>query len=81
MGRVLPISAEAIARMADQGKDISRFFTNDGKMVYPERRVNLDMAPQILAQVDEAARKRKISCHAAIMELIQAGLERPAARA
>ena len=25
-----PVSAEAIARLADQGKDVSRFFTNTG---------------------------------------------------
>jgi hypothetical protein len=30
-----PISAEAIANMADQGKDISGFFTNRGKMKPP----------------------------------------------
>ena len=28
-------SAEAIARMADRGEDVSRFFTNRGKMMPP----------------------------------------------
>jgi polyhydroxyalkanoate synthesis regulator phasin len=28
-------SAESIARMADQGKDVSRFFTNRGRMMPP----------------------------------------------
>jgi predicted RNase H-like HicB family nuclease len=33
-----PISADAIAKLADAGKDVSRFFTNQGRMVYPSRR-------------------------------------------
>jgi hypothetical protein len=45
-----PISAEAIARMADQGKDISRFFANRGRMIYPIRRVNVIMSEK---QYDE----------------------------
>jgi hypothetical protein len=32
-----PISAEAIARMADQGKDISSHFKRDGRMVHPNK--------------------------------------------
>ena len=31
-----PITAEAIARLADQGKDISRHFKGDGRMVHPK---------------------------------------------
>jgi hypothetical protein len=34
-----PIPAETIARQADNGKDISRFFTNSGKMTKPIQRV------------------------------------------
>ena len=30
-----PISAEAIARQADRGKDVSKHFTNQGRMVSP----------------------------------------------
>jgi len=30
-----PVSAESIARLADQGKDVSRFFTNTGRMMGP----------------------------------------------
>jgi hypothetical protein len=29
-------SAESIARMADRGEDVSRFFTNRGKMMRPD---------------------------------------------
>jgi hypothetical protein len=31
-----PISADAIARLADQGKDISIYFKRDGRMVHPK---------------------------------------------
>lgn len=37
-----PISAEAIARMADQGKGISQFFTGTGKMIRPVQQVHVD---------------------------------------
>jgi hypothetical protein len=30
-----PVPAEAIARLADQGRDVSRFFTNTGRMMGP----------------------------------------------
>jgi hypothetical protein len=32
------IPAETIAHMADNGKDVSRFFTNSGKMIKPIQR-------------------------------------------
>src|SRR5262245_27527005 len=38
-----PLSAEAIARLADQGKDVSRFFKGKGRMVQPIQRVNVDV--------------------------------------
>jgi hypothetical protein len=31
-----PITAEAIARLADQGKDISIHFKREGRMVHPQ---------------------------------------------
>jgi hypothetical protein len=33
-------SAEAIARLTDEGEDVSRFFTNTGRMMGPIQRVN-----------------------------------------
>jgi len=38
-----PVSADAIARLADQGKDVSRFFKGQGRMVQPIQRVNVDV--------------------------------------
>jgi hypothetical protein len=30
-----PVSAESIARLADKGKDVLRFFSNSGRMMGP----------------------------------------------
>jgi hypothetical protein len=40
-----PITAEAIARLADRGKDISRFFKGQGRMVQPTRHVDANSKP------------------------------------
>jgi hypothetical protein len=32
-----PVPADAIARLADAGKDVSRFFKGEGRMVQPIR--------------------------------------------
>lgn len=40
---VKPASAEAIARMADKGEDVSRFLAGQGRMVQPIQRVNVDV--------------------------------------
>jgi hypothetical protein len=41
-----PVDAEQIAEMADAGKDVSRFFANQGSMVQPLgiQRVNVDFS-------------------------------------
>ena len=43
-----PMPAEAIARLADHGSDVSRFFTNAGRIMTPMpgpiRRVNVALA-------------------------------------
>lgn len=71
-----PISAEAIARMADQGKDISRFFTNKGRMVYPIQRVNVDFTGEMLKELDQEAAGLNISRQAVIKTLVREGLDR-----
>jgi len=71
-----PISAEAIARMADQGKDISRFFTNKGRMVYPVQRVNVDFTSEMLWELDAEAAGLNISRQAVIKTLVREGLDR-----
>jgi len=69
------ISAEGIARLAERGKDVSRFFTNSGRMMEPIRRVNVDFASPMLRELDRAALELNISRQAAIKTLIRQALD------
>ncbi len=71
-----PVSAETIARMADQGKDVSRFFTNTGRMMGPIQRVNVDLTAGMLEELDIAAKELNISRQAVIKTLIRQALDR-----
>jgi hypothetical protein len=66
-------SAEAIAKMAERGEDISSHFTNRGKMTPPIQRVNLDFAADMLSELDQAAEKMNISRQAVIKTLVRLG--------
>jgi hypothetical protein len=70
-----PASAETIARLADQGKDVSQFFTNKGRMVAPIQRVNVDLAAGMLAELDRAAEELNVSRQAVIKTLIRQALD------
>jgi hypothetical protein len=70
-----PVSAETIARLAEQGKDISRFFTNAGRMVQPIQRVNVDFAWSMLAELDSAAQELNVSRQAVIKTLVRQALD------
>ncbi len=70
-----PVSAESIARMADNGKDVSRFFTNSGEMRKPIQRVNVDFTASMLQELESAARDLNISRQAVIKTLIRQGLD------
>ena len=70
-----PVSAEAIARLADDGKDVSRFFTNNGRMMGPIQRVNVDLASGMLEELDRAAKELNISRQAVIKTLIRQALD------
>jgi hypothetical protein len=69
------VSAEAIARMADEGKNVSRFFTNSGRMMGPIQRVNVDFSSVMLEELDTAARELNISRQAVIKTLIRQALD------
>jgi hypothetical protein len=69
-----PISAEQIARMAAQGKDVSRFFTG-GRMVHPIQRVNVDFTGEMLEELDQEAAGLNISRQAVIKTLVREGLD------
>ena len=73
--RSKPVPAETIARLADRGKDVSRFFTNSGQMMDPIQRVNVDLAPGMLEELDRAAKELNISRQAVIKTLIRQALD------
>ena len=70
-----PVSAEAIAQLADQGKDISGFFKGPGRMVQPIQRVNVDLTAAMLEELDRAARDLNISRQAVIKTLVRQALD------
>lgn len=70
-----PVSAEGIARLAEQGKDVSRFFTNRGRMMAPIQRVNVDFAAPMLEELDKTAEELNISRQAVIKTLIRQALD------
>ena len=76
----MPAEAEVIARLADQGSDVSRFFTNTGRimtpMLGPIQRVNVDLASGMLEELDRAAKELNISRQAVIKTLIRQALDR-----
>ena len=69
------VSAEKIAKEADQGKDISKYFTNKGKMMPPSiQRVNLDVTRDMLKELDDAAASLNVSRQAVIKLLVRQAL-------
>ena len=70
-----PASAESIARLADSGKDVSRFFTNSGRMTKPIQRVNVDFTASMLEELEHTAKELNISRQAVIKTLIRQGLD------
>lgn len=71
-----PISAEAIARMADRGEDVTRFFSGDFKMMPPLiKRVNVDFTPSMVEELDREAEELNISRQAVIKTLLRRALD------
>jgi metal-responsive CopG/Arc/MetJ family transcriptional regulator len=64
-----------MARIADRSGDVSRFFTNKGQMMRPIQRVNVDLAPGMLEELDTAAKEMNISRQAVIKTLIRQALD------
>ena len=69
------ITADEIADMADKGKNISRYFTNKGKMKYPTQRVNVDFTVDMLKELDEIASELNISRQAVIKTFLRQALD------
>ena len=70
-----PVSAEAIALLADQGQDVSRFFKGQGRMVQPIRRVNVDVTAAMLEELDHAAEELNVRRQAVIKTLVRQALD------
>jgi hypothetical protein len=68
-------SAERIARLAERGEDVSRFFTNAGSMMGPIQRVNVDFTSPMLQELDMAAKELNISRQALIKTMIRQALD------
>lgn len=69
------VAAETIARSADRGKDVSRFFTGSGQMMEPIQRVNVDFTPMMLEELERAAKELNVSRQAVIKTLIRQALD------
>jgi hypothetical protein len=68
-------SAETIAKHADAGKNISQFFGNNGKMMPPIQRVNVDFTEPMLKELDETALKLNVSRQAVIKLFLRHALD------
>jgi Ribbon-helix-helix protein, copG family len=80
--RKKPVSADTIARLADNGKDVFRFFTNSGKMMKPIQRVNVAFTASMLEELEATAKELNISRQAVIKTMLRQALDqRQTARA
>ena len=70
-----PPSAESIARLADQGKDVSRFFTNKGRVVRPGQTVMVDFTAEMRSELEVAARELNVRLADLIKLLVRRGLD------
>lgn len=70
-----PASAESIARLADNGQDISSYFTNKGKMMPPLNNMDLDLNEEMIEELNEAPRRLNVSRKTLIKRFIRRGLD------
>jgi len=68
-------SAEEIAVMADNGEDISVYFSNSGKIKYPIKRVNVDFTANMIAELDSIASELNISRQAVIKTYLRQAMD------
>ena len=69
------VSADEIGDMAERGEDITRYFTNKGKMKYPIKRVNVDFNVAMLKELDDIASELNISRQALIKTYLRQALD------
>ena len=68
-------TAEDIARRVNRGEDVSRFFTNQGRMVPSIQRVNVDFTVPMLSELDQAADELNVSRQAVIKSFLRQALD------
>ncbi|MGB9439981.1 MAG: ribbon-helix-helix protein, CopG family [Desulfobacterales bacterium] len=68
-------TADEIAEMAMSGEDVSRYFTNKGKMRPPVKRVNVDFTLDMIKELDAVARELNISRQAVIKAYLRQALD------
>ena len=69
------VSAESIARLAENGKDVSSYFTNKGKMMPPLESLGLELNEEMIGELNEAAKRLKLTRQALIKRFIRHGLD------
>ena len=72
--RKKPVSADSIGKRAERGENVSRYFTNAGRMMPPVQRVNVDFAQDMLNELDVAARELNVSRQAVIKIFVRQAL-------
>jgi hypothetical protein len=68
-------TADEIAEKADRGEDVSKYFTNSGRMKQPVQRVNVDFAVEMLQELDGVASELNISRQAVIKTYLRQALD------
>jgi len=68
-------TAGQIALMADKGRDVSRHFTNKGRMMPAIRRVNVDFTEDMLGELDRLVAEMNVSRQAVIKSFLRQGLD------
>ena len=69
------LTADEIANMAERGEDITRYFSNKGKIKYPVKRVNVDFSVIMLKELDDIANELNISRQALIKTYLRHALD------
>ena len=68
------VSAESIGKRAERGEDVSRYFTNTGRMMAPVQRVNVDFSQDMLQELDITASELNVSRQAVIKIFVRQAL-------
>lgn len=69
------LDAEAIAKLADRGRSVSKYFTGSGKMMPAIQRVNVDFTEEMLEELDSTATELNISRQAVIKTFVRQALD------